>query len=375
MLVDYIVRKRKPLLIIFFVVASGLLTVLLYPKAPGTFVPAKQLGLSDDSVEMSINAPRLAGSDFSSVGKSAPAADVAVAEKPKYPWNPESYAPSLIGTDVDGELRLDENGNLVVALEVKDFFDYFFSAVGEVSLDEAVTQIQRQAELRLPPNGVEQVMNLLESYMAYQYAMQDVMAAPLLPSDQQDYHYYSKVMAQTFEQIKSIRRDYFSPEAADAFFAMEERFSEYAVETIKIRADDSLSEVEKQQKVLDLEAAMPEQMRIAQEDARLTAEIANEAKAMYDQGAGEEAIVSLLSQKYNQQTVTDMIGYYKREEQWQRRMDDFMQLKAHIEGAELDAQSKEMQLQALREENFTKDEISRVLAHEAIARKQRESGV
>jgi lipase chaperone LimK len=51
-----------------------------------------------------------------------------------------------------------------------------------------------------------------------------------------------------------------------------------------------------------------------------------------------------------------------------------MVLKAHIEGANLDAQAKEMQLQALREDNFTKDEISRVLAHEAIARKQKESG-
>ncbi|MCP5212714.1 MAG: hypothetical protein H6998_17485 [Hahellaceae bacterium] len=374
MLIDFIMRRRKALLIAFFVLASCLLTLLLYPKVPAATSPGSSLGQGEGIVDDSINVPQLtAGSNFKAEPQ-APVAEPTVVEQPKYPWNPEKYAPSLIGTEVDGELKLDDNGNLVVALEVKDFFDYFFSAVGEVSLDDAVNQIQRQAELRLPPNGVEQVMNLLENYMAYQYAMQDVMAAPLLPTDQQDYHYYSKVMAQTFEQIKSIRRDYFSPEAADAFFAMEERFSEYAVETIKIRADDSLSEAEKQQKVLALEAEMPEQMRIAQEDARLTAEIANAAKAMYDEGAGEDAIVSLLSQKYDQQTITDMVDYYKREEAWQRRMNDFMVLKAHIEGADLDATSREMQLQALREDNFTKDEISRVLAHEAIARKQKESG-
>jgi lipase chaperone LimK len=368
MLVDFVVRKRKSLLIGFFVLASCLLTLLLYPKVPSAISPNLSLGEGSYSGEKIIN------SSLSPVQSAKKAAneqvvDETIADTQKYPWNPESYARSLVGTDVDGELTLDESGNLAVTLEVKDFFDYFFSAVGEVSLDDAVNQIQRQAELRLPPNGVE-----LESYMAYQHAMQDVMAAPLLPVDQQDYHYYSKVMARTFDQIKSIRRDYFSPEAADAFFAMEERFSEYAVETIKIRADDNLSESEKQQKVLALEATMPEQMRIAQEDARLTAQIANEAKAMYDEGADEESIVALLSQKYDRQTVAEMIGYYKREDKWQRRINDFMMLKSHIEAANLDVEDKEMQLKSLREDSFSKDEIARVLAHEAIARKQKESG-
>lgn len=369
MSIQFIKTNHKPLLIGVFVAASCLLTLVLYPTAAEkTQIPVE---VSDSAATGSLPSvmPMTGLSEPVVIGdeKAQPATE---SQDAGIVWVAQKYAPSLAGTEIDGNLITDADGNLVLSLDVKDFFDYFFSAVGEVSLDDAINEIQHQAELRLPPNAVEQVMGLLESYMAYQNAMQDIMAVSLVPENEQDYHYYSKVMAETFSRIKSLRREFFSPEAADAFFAMEERFSEYAVESIKIRADEGLTEAEKQQKMVELEALMPEQMRTAQEETRLTVEIASQARTMYEQGAGDEAIMSVLGQKYDEETIADMLAFYKREAIWQQRMSDFMALKSHIDNSDLAGDIREMQLQSLREEYFDQDEISRVLAHEAIARKQ-----
>lgn len=285
-------------------------------------------------------------------------------------WNSEQYAHSLAGTDIDGNLAVDGQGNLILDLNVKDFFDYFLSAVGEVTPEQAIEQIQQQASLRVPPNAVEQAMGLLEDYLAYQQAMQSLMAEPIPPEKQQDYGYYAEVMARTFEQLKVLRRQFFSPEAADAFFALEETYSEYAVAAMQIRADATLTEAQKQQKVQQLESTMPTQMRQAQEEARLTAELALQARTLYEQGSSKDEIRSLLSMRYDSETVEGMLAYYQRESEWNERLKTYSDLKAQLDQAGLTESELNQQQEALRARHFTKDELPRVLTHEAIARKQ-----
>ncbi len=285
-------------------------------------------------------------------------------------WEGAHYAQSLAGTDIDGQLRVDAQGNLMVDLGVKDFFDYFLSAVGEVSLEQAIEQINQQAQLRVPPNAVEQTLQLLESYLAYQHAMQDMMASPIPPEKQQDYGYYSEVMSQTFEQLKSLRRQYLSPEAADAFFALEETYSQFAVASMQIRADKTLTEAEKQAKIQQLENTMPTQMRVAQEEARLTAELATQARQLYDQGTNKAEIRSLLSMQYDEQTVSDMLAHYDREAQWTQRLEHYTALKTQLDEAGLPASEHARQLDTLRGQYFREDELPRLVSHEAIARKQ-----
>lgn len=46
--------------------------------------------------------------------------------------------PSLAGTEVDGQLRTDAAGNLLLDLAVRDYFDYFLSAVDHSGLDAVI---------------------------------------------------------------------------------------------------------------------------------------------------------------------------------------------------------------------------------------------
>ncbi|MCG8609790.1 MAG: hypothetical protein MI864_04565, partial [Pseudomonadales bacterium] len=186
-------------------------------------------------------------------------------------WQAESYAAVLAGTEIDGQLQVDSAGNLILDLSVKDFFDYFLSAVGEVSAADAILEIQKQAQARVPDKAVQQVMQLLESYVAYQHALQEIMDQSLRPPEEQNYAYFAETMEKTFEHIKRLRREYMSPEAADAFFRLEEAYAEFAVESMKVRAKDHLTPEEQAIQIRALEAKMPDNMQSAQAAARESA--------------------------------------------------------------------------------------------------------
>ncbi|MDX1561004.1 MAG: lipase chaperone, partial [Marinobacter sp.] len=95
---------------------------------------------------------------------------------------PHPFAASLSGTEIDGALTADGNGELVINLEVRDFFDYFLSTVGEVSPETAIQQIEAMARNHLPEPASTQALALLDEYLAYKQASLEVMQTRLDPA-------------------------------------------------------------------------------------------------------------------------------------------------------------------------------------------------
>ena len=89
---------------------------------------------------------------------------------------PGALPASLRGTEVDGALPVDANGNLVVGPAVRRFFDYFLSAAGEES--EAALQTRLGAEIRARLDGAAaaQALDLLDRYMEYRARARDLGA-------------------------------------------------------------------------------------------------------------------------------------------------------------------------------------------------------
>ena len=48
-----------------------------------------------------------------------------------------SLPPSFAGTEVDGQFRLDDAGNLLISMDIRRIFDYFLSAYGEERIQTA----------------------------------------------------------------------------------------------------------------------------------------------------------------------------------------------------------------------------------------------
>ncbi|WP_417567272.1 lipase secretion chaperone [Marinobacter sp.] len=159
---------------------------------------------------------------------------------------PNPFAQSLEGTDIDGALKANEDGQLVINLQVRDFFDYFLSTVGEVSPETAIRQIEQMARSHLPEPASGQALALLDQYLAYKQASLAVMQTSLDPARRGDPDYQVAALGDALAQLKALRQSTFDSNVHQAFFGLEEAYSEYTLATLAIQQRNDLSEQGKQ---------------------------------------------------------------------------------------------------------------------------------
>lgn len=161
-------------------------------------------------------------------------------------WGGQPLAPSLAGTEIDGRLRADSDGHLIVELETKDFFDYMLSAVGEISPEQALDAIATMARNNLPEPAASEAIALLDRYLAYKREALTLSQTPLDPARQHDPAYQISQLRQALADLKVLRRATLSPETADAFFGLEEAYGEYTLASMEIQQRDDLTMEAKQ---------------------------------------------------------------------------------------------------------------------------------
>ncbi|AHI28640.1 lipase secretion chaperone [Marinobacter similis] len=220
------------------VAGSAIWWYLPEASAPTTDIKTVNAPAPVPTADTTINPPA-DSSDGSAADDSKTGAEVASSTPTSL--GPDPYAPSLKGTDIDGALKADSQGKLIVDLETKDFFDYFLNTVGEVSPDQALEQIRTLAITSLPPTAADETMALLDQYLEYKQEALAVQATALDPSRQNDPTYRLEMLEKAFTDLKQVRQGVFSPEAHQAFFGLEEAYGEYTLATLGVAARTDLS--------------------------------------------------------------------------------------------------------------------------------------
>src|SRR5690554_3224283 len=206
---------------------------------------------------------------FSDGEASAPAAAPAVAAQDKRintratlppPIAPARLTPavqeptSLRGTEVDGELLVDARGNLVLTSQVPHLFDYFLSLIGDESSQQARQCIRDHLTAQLDQPARTQALDLLETYLDYQYQLVDLEARFPVAERLED------LLARE-QAVQQLRARLFSREAHEAFFAGEEIYNNFTLERLTIQQDPSLSDREKGLAIEALRENLPEEMQ------------------------------------------------------------------------------------------------------------------
>jgi lipase chaperone LimK len=262
------------------------------------------------------------------------------------------FASSLEGTDIDGQLKSDASGNLVIDLEVRDFFDYFLNTVGEVSPEVALIEIKTIAENSLPSSAVEQVMTVLSEYLLYKETALELMSQSMIPADQQTKQYQIEMLESTFEQMKSIRRQTMSPETVAAFFELEEAYGEYTLASIKVQNDDALSVDEK----IAMQAFHREKLpKIIQKTEDSV--IADNAKHKDVHEAILTSSSDDLKQKladlnYSEEATTEIIAYQNKQKNFDQRYQKYLFDKQQMSQSGLSEQDQSEQLKTLQNSYF-----------------------
>lgn len=266
---------------------------------------------------------------------------------------------SLSGTEVDGELRSDGLGNLIINHGLRRVFDYFLATLGEEDLTAIKARIAQHLHQHLPAPASAQGWALLQRYLAYDEAL-----AALPPPDGS-----AESMHRLLRERSDLRRAWLGQEAADAFFALDDAFDAYSLEQVALQQDDTFSAAERTTRQQQLERLLPSPVQQAREQMRAPVAVSQQIEALRAQGADEEAVRQLREQHFGRQAAERLQQLDQQRHEWERRYAAWRSERAAIRASGLAEQDQAQALVAAMSEHFSEAERRRV---EALDRMQAE---
>lgn len=241
---------------------------------------------------------------------------------PQAPFRPRLEQPEITpladsqqGTEVDGVLGVDANGNLVISEQLRHLFDYFYTTVGEVSFEQASERIRQHLRAQLRQPALDQALSLLADYIAYKTALVELEQAFPVVTDIQ-------ALRSRHDAVQRLRASLFSAEAHRAFFAAEEAFDRFTLERLAILHDENIPGTDKAAMIESLREGMPEEMQdllVPQIHQVLT----EQTQALQAAGADAGQIRELRLSLVGPDATGRLEALDVQRQQWQQRVAEF----------------------------------------------------
>jgi lipase chaperone LimK len=272
------------------------------------------------------------------------------------------FASSLAGTQIDGNLRADSSGNLIVNLETRDFFDYFLNTVGEVPPEKALAEIEILARENLPPQAARQALDLLDQYLTYKESALALGSQNLDPSRQHDPQYQLQVLKSALADLKQLRRNAFDASTRDAFFGLEEAYGDYTLASMDIQQRTDLSPEAKTTLQEWHRQQLPEVIRTTETRMMADAERHRQRQAVLaDARSPKDAGKQLRALGVEPEQSAEVVSYLKEREQFDQRFEQYRQELSSLEHSGVAGEDRATMENQLLEQHF-QDEQSQTWA-------------
>lgn len=265
----------------------------------------------------------------------------------------EQSPASLRGTDEDGALRVDENGNLVVGPEILAFFDYHLSATGEVSAAVLRERILARIRKSLPERAAGQASTLLDRYLAYREATRRLRE--------------DGDTAARLDALHRLRQSIFGEEDASRLFGDQERADAVGVASQKVNQDPTLTPEERMARLAKLEESLPESVRAARARAALPIRELEEEASRKAAGADADEIRSFRVATVGEAAANRLEALDAERDEWNKRLTAYRAARAKITGEISDPTARQVAEARLLEASFSPQEQLRVKALDELA--------
>lgn len=270
-------------------------------------------------------------------------------------------------TEIDGELKADAAGNLIIDLATRDYLDYMFSAVGDLPADQVLALIEKQARQQLPPAAVSQLLVLIDDYLAFQESVVALSSQRLKPASEQDRAYYLETLDQTFDQLKLLRRTHMSADAVEGFFELEEAYSDFTLGNMQLQMRGDLTSLEKQQAAENLRQQLPEELTRSMDQKQLRQQRHRKTQDILASEVSDQAKRQQLSELHSPAMTQTIMSHQQKELAWQSKLREYQQQQKQL----LAENGSEEQQQRLLQAYFpTEQEQNVARTHLAIKQRQ-----
>lgn len=276
----------------------------------------------------------------------------------------EHLPASLDGTEVPDGLRVDAQGNLIVTAELRDIFDYFLSSLGEEDLDTLIARVRAYLADNLSRQAAQQANRILEGYLAWRDNLATIVQAGGMSADQIDLN--AVRTQQTQVQASCLR--FLDAEVCDTFFTAQNLRDNYAIDRLAVLQDDSLTAEQKGDHLAALSASLPAPMQQQFDAASRQQELQRLTQALKQEGGDDAALRTLREQVVGVEAANRLQQLDAQRAQFTKRMDQWLAERGQLmQNSGLSEVDRALQIQRLRNQRFSSDELQRVLTLEHLA--------
>ena len=276
---------------------------------------------------------------------------------------------SLQGTQIDGEIIIDENKQLVVTEGLRRLFDYFLSALGEE--DEAVIYARVESYIRhhTPEPAASQAVTIFDQYITYLKAIPEIeqrygnLQLQAAKSGELDLN----VIAQQKQDVAKLRQQYFTKETITAFFGAEEEYDNYSMEMVRINQNQQLNDVQKEATRQNYISRMPDNTIKASitQQANLN-ELMNRTKQMQAKGATAQELYNMRRDLVGAPAAARLAQVDAEDANFAQRFDQYQAQKQRLLNQSADKTQAQTQINQIEQQLFSEAERKRLVGYAAL---------
>jgi len=358
-------NRRRPFLSVFMITVILAITVAIilwfkpnnkkstmFPHLPFTTIGENDLS---SSIDMTM---------FSNKVRSA-----ATQNNTSFTTGLENLPRSLQGTEVDGEIIINENKQLIVTEGLRRLFDYFLSALGEE--DDAViyARVERYIRNHTPEPAASQAIAIFDRYIAYLKAIPEIenrygnLQLQATKSGELDLN----VVAQQKQDVAKLRQQYFAKDTIKAFFGADDAYDDYSIEMIGINQNKQLSAAQKEAAKQDYISRMPDNATKAHIEQQTNLnELMSRTAQMKAEGATAEELYNMRRKLVGAPAAQRLAQVDQEDANFDQRFTQYETQKQRLLSQNPGQAQAQVQINQLEQQLFDETERKRLAGYAAL---------
>lgn len=229
----------------------------------------------------------------------------------------------LDNIDLPGRYSVDDEGNLVVDAGLKEMLDFFLQTIGDLPFDEIHDLIAGSMIAALQEPALSQALALLDDYFlyldAYDQWQHGFDRQDLIAND-------PAALRDRLQALSELRRHYLGDEVHEVFFGELEQVNNAYLDAQIALQQPNLSPAEKLEIRQQLKAALPPQVREAQEAAMTLVTLTETTKMLQAQGADEQQIFRARAALVGEEAAMRLAQVDEEKRIWAQKRNQYKQL-------------------------------------------------
>jgi len=257
-------------------------------------------------------------------------------------------------------LGIDQHGNLIVDLRVRNLFEHYLSAIGEEDIDSIILRIKYDLSNQLDGNSLDEALEVMAGYLQYRNHL------GVLKNDFAANNAGSQYDLDAVRNIKLAARDarlsFLSEVAIEGMFAKDDEYDDYMMARARVMANTALSPEEKVEQVSEIARLAPAWIAESYAPSQRFDSVRSQTKLLINSGATESEVYALRDQTYGMEAAERLSSLDERRADWQNKVDAYrVELGSLLAGSNLDEVGQDV-LSSLRAQFFEGPELQRIAA-------------